>query len=120
MAKFTIYNTNLADEPVETVNGRDGGEYYNAGAETGPYPVKTKFNNVAVPLPRTNLKVVLVPGAKTTLAEGEENPAGSFFEVETTDLVETEFFRIMRDTKSIPGIAIVETPANDETTGGEG
>ena len=118
MAKFTIYNTLLADEAIESVTGRDGIARYNAGAETGPYPVKTKFNNIAVPLPRTNLKVTLVPGAT---AGGDSNPAGSSFEVETEDLVEIEFFRVLGNLPAdengksitIPGIVVVETPADN-------
>ena len=95
MATFTITNNRSASEAIESVVGRDGIARYNAGAETGPYPVKTKFNDIAVPLPRTNLKVVLAPSASVALT--------------TTDLVEIEFYRVLRDSASIPGLGIVES-----------
>lgn len=115
MAQFTIYNTLSAEQPVGHIT-RDGVDYYNAGAETGPYPVKTKFNEIEVPLPRTNLKVKLAPGADPAGTSAD----GSTLVVDTTDLIEIEFFKVLGnitddnttgESITIPGLVVKDTTA---------
>ena len=85
MATFTITNNLSATEPVIP----------NAGDKTGPKKSVYKFNTIEVPLPRTNLKVALAPTESVALT--------------TTDLVEVEFYDVMKDNNTIPGLGIVKS-----------
>lgn len=104
MATITIINTLSAEEKIMTVENREGVEFLNAGAKTGPYPTEYKFNSIALPLPRTNLKVNLLPGG--VAGDTSTSADGSFVVLTTSDLIEVEFYKVMKANESIPGLDI--------------
>jgi len=97
MAKFRITNVYEGPELTKTeynlASGEGVTEDLNPGAKTGPYAGVT-FTDIAVPLPKTNFKVVLAKDA--------------YFDVETEDTLEIEFFN------ALPGkLPVTVVPAND-------
>lgn len=92
MANIKIVNTLAADEM----------NIDNPGAKTGPYAGKGKFNAIAVPMPRTAMKIVVEAGEELSL--------------DVTDYRDIAFFNDMK----IPGLEVTvgeaEAPVEDEGT----
>lgn len=76
-------NIDLIESKIKITNTRSANEAQidNAGVTSGPMASAVKFNAIAIPMPRTNLQVVVEPGNSITVLARDAVEAAHFMSI---------------------------------------